>query len=103
MAADVDRLSSGRLVLGLGIGWSEREFRQLGMPFRPTAERQEVLEETIAIVRGLWGSAPFSFRGKHYQVNEANVPPGPVQSPWVPIMIAGAGQAGDASAGRPVR
>jgi alkanesulfonate monooxygenase SsuD/methylene tetrahydromethanopterin reductase-like flavin-dependent oxidoreductase (luciferase family) len=92
MAADVDRLSGGRLVLGLGIGWVEREFRQLGIPFPPASERQEVLEETLAIVRGLWGAEPFSYRGRHHRVDEANVLPGPVQRPRVPIMIAGGGE-----------
>jgi alkanesulfonate monooxygenase SsuD/methylene tetrahydromethanopterin reductase-like flavin-dependent oxidoreductase (luciferase family) len=94
LAADVDRLSNGRLVLGLGIGRSADEFQQLGLPFPRVAERQQALEETIAIVRGVWGERPFSYTGKHFQVHEVRVTPGPVQQPHVPLLIAGEGERG---------
>src|SRR5258708_956397 len=63
-AADVDRLSRGRLVLGLGIGDDAREFEQLGLPFPPSVERHEALEESIEIVTRLWGGQPVDYRGK---------------------------------------
>ena len=94
MAADVDRLSDGRLVLGLGIGDNEPEFARLGIPLPPPSERQQVLDETIQIVRGLWGAEPFTFEGRHFRVEEAYVRPGPVQQPYVPLLIAGGGERG---------
>src|SRR5579872_5204557 len=75
MAADVDRLSNGRLILGLGIGDAAEEFAQLGLPFRGVRERQQVLEETIQIVRGLWGEAPFTYEGTYSQVRNTTISP----------------------------
>jgi alkanesulfonate monooxygenase SsuD/methylene tetrahydromethanopterin reductase-like flavin-dependent oxidoreductase (luciferase family) len=92
MAADVDRLSRGRLILGLGIGNHEKEFTKLGIPFLPVRERQEALAETLEIVEGLWGSTPFTYTGKHFQVHEATIRPGPVQQPHVPVLVAGGGE-----------
>lgn len=92
MAADVDRLSSGRLILGLGIGNHEKEFTKLGIPFLPVSERQEALAETLHIVKGLWRGIPFTFSGKHFQVSDATLRAGPVQQPHVPVLLAGGGE-----------
>ena len=79
MAADVDRLSEGRLVLGLGIGWQADEFEQLAIPFPPVPERQRALEEVVHILRGLWSGEPFSYGGRHFRINNARFPAPPVQ------------------------
>ncbi|HWE63611.1 MAG TPA: LLM class flavin-dependent oxidoreductase [Chloroflexota bacterium] len=92
LAADVDRVSNGRLILGVGIGDDTHEFAQMHIPLPPARERQEALEETIQIVRGLWDQAPFTFSGKYFQVAEAPFAPRPVQQPHVPILIAGGGE-----------
>jgi len=92
MAADVDRISGGRLILGLGIGDSAPEFQRLGIPLPPVPERQRALDETIAIVRGLWGSEPFTFAGGQFQVTDGQTVPGPIQQPYVPLLIAGGGE-----------
>jgi alkanesulfonate monooxygenase SsuD/methylene tetrahydromethanopterin reductase-like flavin-dependent oxidoreductase (luciferase family) len=106
LAADVDRVSEGRLVLGLGGGNHAREFAKLGIPFPGTAERLSAVEETVRLVRGLWGGEPLSVEGEHFRLHSANVHPGPVQQPHVPLLIAGGGekvtlrqvaQSGDAS------
>jgi alkanesulfonate monooxygenase SsuD/methylene tetrahydromethanopterin reductase-like flavin-dependent oxidoreductase (luciferase family) len=91
-AADVDRLSGGRLTLGLGIGDAPGEFEQMGLRYPPVPERQRALDDTIAIVRGLWGEQPFSHEGELATLRDANVRPGPVQQPRVPLLIAGGGE-----------
>lgn len=91
-AADVDRLSGGRLILGLGVGDDEPEYRQLGLPFEPIRQRQRQLEEYVQIVRGVSTNPTFTFSGEFYRVDEARVVPGPVQQPHVPLVIAGGGE-----------
>jgi alkanesulfonate monooxygenase SsuD/methylene tetrahydromethanopterin reductase-like flavin-dependent oxidoreductase (luciferase family) len=92
LASDLDRLSNGRLMLGLGIGWDAPEFAELGLRFPPVKERQAALEEAIAIIEGSWGEEPFSFSGDHYSVANVAIRPRPVQQPRPPLMIAGAGE-----------
>jgi alkanesulfonate monooxygenase SsuD/methylene tetrahydromethanopterin reductase-like flavin-dependent oxidoreductase (luciferase family) len=91
-AADVDRVSGGRLVLGLGIGDDVPEFTQMGLTFPSIRDRQEALEETIEIVHGLWSGNPFTFDGKHFQVKDATLRSLPVQEPHIPILIGGGGE-----------
>jgi len=91
-AADVDRLSGGRLVLGIGAGWDRGEFDEMCEPFPPTPARLETMEETLQIVQGLWRGEPFTFEGKHRQVRNAMLRKLPVQQPYVPILIAGGGE-----------
>ena len=91
-AADVDRLSNGRLVLGLGIGDAHDEFAQMGIPYPPAPVRQQGMEETIAIVRGLWSGRPFEFTGAQWSVKTDGSFLGPVQEPYVPILLAGGGE-----------
>jgi len=92
MAADVDRLSNGRLVLGLGIGDAPDEFAQMGIPYPPAPVRQRGMEETIRIVRGLWSGQPFEFSGEQWSVEADGSFLGPVQQPYVPILLAGGGE-----------
>ena len=93
-AADVDRLSGGRLVLGVGIGDLPEEFAAMGIDYPPVPVRQRAMEETIRIVRGLWGSEPFRFDGEVFRAGNDG-PHGflpPVQQPRVPILLAGGGE-----------
>jgi alkanesulfonate monooxygenase SsuD/methylene tetrahydromethanopterin reductase-like flavin-dependent oxidoreductase (luciferase family) len=91
LAADFDRISDGRLLLGLGIGWNIEEFAQLGMSFPSIWDRQQALEEYLAIVGGVWGSQPFTFEGTHWRTEGGHITPGPLQS-RPPLIIAGAGE-----------
>jgi alkanesulfonate monooxygenase SsuD/methylene tetrahydromethanopterin reductase-like flavin-dependent oxidoreductase (luciferase family) len=92
LAADLDVLSGGRLVLGLGIGWFPSEFRALGLPMPPVPARHAALEEAVRIVEGVWGAEPFSFAGEHYRVEAVRVEPPPVQRPRPPLLIGGSGE-----------
>lgn len=91
MAADVDQLSNGRLVLGLGLGDSSAEFASMGLRWPPMRERQEVLHETIDITYGLWAGQPFTYHGRHFQVEGAQLQAPPLQQ-RVPLLIAGGGE-----------
>jgi F420-dependent oxidoreductase-like protein len=92
--AEVDAMSAGRVELGLGAGWFDAEHTAYGIPFPPIKERFERLEEQLAIITGLWDTAPgqtFSFEGRHYQVKDSPALPKPVQSPHPPVIVGGAG------------
>jgi len=91
-AADVDRVSNGRLVLGIGIGDDVPEFNQMCLPFPAVKERQQALEETLDIIQGLWQGAPFTYVGEHFRVQAATLSPSPVQEPRIPILIGGGGE-----------
>ncbi len=93
-AADVDRISGGRLVLGVGIGDDVPEFAELGLPFERTGARQRAMEDTVRVVQALW-------RGEHVTGPDgtggqlAGAPgcgTGPVQEPHVPVLIGGGGE-----------
>jgi alkanesulfonate monooxygenase SsuD/methylene tetrahydromethanopterin reductase-like flavin-dependent oxidoreductase (luciferase family) len=92
LAADLDQMSQGRLILGLGGGWDANEFANFGMPFPPVRERQEALEETITIIRGAWGAEPFTLHGRYFSTTGAQVTPLPLQQPCPPLLIAGGGE-----------
>jgi F420-dependent oxidoreductase-like protein len=91
--AQVDAMSGGRVELGLGTGWFEAEHTAYGVPFPPTGERFDRLEEQLEIVTGLWGTPVgerFSYSGKHYTLTDSPGLPKPVQRP-VPIVVGGSG------------
>ncbi len=92
LAADLDNLSGGRLMLGVGIGWLQPEFHAFDVPFAPASARYAALVEALAIVEGVWGPEPFSFAGEHYRVEALRVNPPPVQEPRPPITIGGNGE-----------
>lgn len=77
MADTVDRLSGGRLVLGLGAGGSDMEFRAFGLPVRPPRERIDAFEEALEVVHRLWTEPSVTFEGRHYSVREASLEPRP--------------------------
>jgi alkanesulfonate monooxygenase SsuD/methylene tetrahydromethanopterin reductase-like flavin-dependent oxidoreductase (luciferase family) len=75
----------------MGMGDLPKEFQQLGLPYLSVRERQEVLEETVQVVKELWQAKPVTFKGQHLQI-QAQLPFGPVQQPAIPILIAGGGE-----------
>jgi alkanesulfonate monooxygenase SsuD/methylene tetrahydromethanopterin reductase-like flavin-dependent oxidoreductase (luciferase family) len=85
----LDHLSGGRLILGIGLG--SDTFGEISAFDGPLNHqiRAELLDEGLAIVTGLWSGMPFSFWGKHYRVRPVQFLPTPLQSPRIPIWIAG--------------
>jgi F420-dependent oxidoreductase-like protein len=88
----LDVLSGGRAELGIGAAWYEREHRGLGVPFPPTAERFERLEEALQICLQMWSDDDGRFQGRHYQLEETICRPQPVSQPRPRIMIGGSGE-----------
>ncbi|HEX6310925.1 MAG TPA: TIGR03560 family F420-dependent LLM class oxidoreductase [Acidimicrobiia bacterium] len=78
-AAGIDVISGGRLVLGVGAGWYEREYRAYGWEFLSPRERLRVLEETIVVVKRLWTEETVSFEGRHLRFDGAYCEPKPIQ------------------------
>jgi F420-dependent oxidoreductase-like protein len=91
MAATVDHLSAGRVVLGLGSGWQENEHRQYGIPYFDTGERLARLDEACQVIKSLYTETKSDFDGKYYQLKEASLEPKPVQKP-LPLLIGGGGE-----------
>jgi F420-dependent oxidoreductase-like protein len=92
--AQVDAMSGGRVELGLGAGWFDREHSSYGIPFPPFGTRFEMLEEQLAIITGLWRTPvgdTFDFEGSHYQVKESPGLPKPQQAGGPPIVMGGWG------------
>jgi F420-dependent oxidoreductase-like protein len=93
VVSTLDVLSEGRAALGIGAAWYEREHHGLGVPFPPTAERFERLEETLQIALQMWdpdNDGPYE--GRHYQLAETLCRPAPVSRPHPPILIGGTGE-----------
>ncbi|MDX1431065.1 MAG: LLM class F420-dependent oxidoreductase [Gammaproteobacteria bacterium] len=88
--AEIDCLSGGRFVFGIGVGWFEEEFEVLGQNFRNRGARTN---EALELMRALWAPDPVSFAGKHYKVADARFSPKPVQRPGPPIWVAGGSEA----------
>src|SRR5215472_2295751 len=85
-AASLDRLSSGRLTLGVGVGWSREEFSALGVPFQHRAARTA---EYVAAMRTLWRNDVASYDGKFVSFNSIRVNPKPVRDRRIPIVVGG--------------
>ena len=77
MAETLDRLSGGRLILGLGGGGSDEEFRAFGLGVRSPKDKTDGLEEAITVIRGLWSEPSFTFEGRLYQTETAELEPKP--------------------------
>ena len=95
-AATVDHISGGRIELGLGAGWMEREHRAYGFPFPETSRRLAWFAEQLEIVHRLWTEERVDFRGTYYTLDDAPAQPKPVQEPHPPILVGGSGTRGTA-------
>ncbi|MDO8478427.1 MAG: LLM class F420-dependent oxidoreductase [Candidatus Rokubacteria bacterium] len=92
MAANVDIISGGRLICGMGAGWQENEHTAYGMPFYTVGERLQRLDEACQVLNMLWTQERSTFKGKYYQLDDAPLMPKPVQKPRPELMIGGGGE-----------
>ena len=91
MAASLDHISGGRLVLGLGAGWQENEHRAYGIDYYTVGGRLKRLEEACEVIKSLFHKRSTTFSGKYYTLEDAPLEPKPLQNP-LPLMIGGGGE-----------
>ncbi|MGO9821281.1 MAG: TIGR03560 family F420-dependent LLM class oxidoreductase [Solirubrobacteraceae bacterium] len=89
LVTTADHISGGRVALGLGAGWHDREHEAYGFEFADTRTRMDVLEEQLQVVLGTWGDERFSFAGEHYTLTDLEAEPKPVQRPHPPLIMGG--------------
>ena len=85
-AATVDQASGGRFIMGVGVGWDEEEFKNLGLPFK---ERGRQTDEYLRIIKTAWSADQPSFSGKYMNFSGATFAPRPVQTPGPPLWVGG--------------
>lgn len=90
-AVTVDHATGGRLVLGIGAGWFEREHTAYGLPFYTTAERARRLGEAVEILKALFTRERTTYAGKYYTLTDAPFEPKSLQKPHPPILVGGMG------------
>ena len=91
-AITLDHATGGRFDLGIGAAWYESEHRRLGIPFPPTGERFDLLEDTLEIMNRLFTGERVSYSGHRVSLQDAQMQPLPVQSPRPPVWIGGQGR-----------
>jgi probable F420-dependent oxidoreductase len=96
IATTIDHLSTGRLILGIGVGWMEEEFAAMNAPFK---ERGKVSDEQLTLLKQLWTEEHITFRGTYYQADDIAFNPKPYQKPRVPIWVGGEGKPAQRRAG----
>jgi probable F420-dependent oxidoreductase len=97
IATTIDQLSTGRLILGVGVGWMEEEFAAMNAPFK---ERGKVSDEQLTLLKRLWSEEHITFRGKYYNVDDIAFNPKPYRKPRIPIWVGGEGKHARRRAGR---
>lgn len=92
MVATVDHVSNGRVILGIGAGWYEREHTAYGIPFSTASVRAHQLVEAVQVIKMLFTQDNSNFNGKYYQLKDAPFSPKTMQKPHPPILIGGMGR-----------
>jgi F420-dependent oxidoreductase-like protein len=93
MAATIDQISNGRLILGIGAGWFQREHEAFGWEFPGVKERCDRLEEAVELIKMLFtADGPINYDGQYYKLKDAYFSPPCTQKPHLPIMIGGNGE-----------
>jgi F420-dependent oxidoreductase-like protein len=89
MSSTLDRISNGRMEIGIGAGWLKSEFDAFGIPFADAATRIESLREAIQIIKSMWTQDKTTYKGKFHSVNSVYNNPKPVQKPHPPLWVGG--------------
>ena len=97
IATTIDQLSTGRLILGIGVGWMEEEFAAMNAPFK---ERGKISDEQLTLLKQLWSEEHITFHGRYYNVKDIAFLPKPHRKPRVPIWVGGEGKYAQRRAGR---
>lgn len=92
ITSTLDRISNGRLILGLGAGWQRSEYDAHGYPYPSNVERLDQLHDGIKVIKAMWTQEEPSYRGRYFSIEKAYNYPRPVQKPHPPIMIGGSGK-----------
>jgi len=92
MAATLDNITDGRVIVGLGSGWFEMEFSGYGFDFPPLPTRLRQLDEAAALMKQMWTEEQPSFAGKEFHTASVYCEPKPVRKPHPPILIGGGGE-----------
>jgi F420-dependent oxidoreductase-like protein len=87
----VDQVSGGRVELGIGAGWWEREHEAYGFAMPAVGQRMDMLEEQLQIIGAHWAEGPFSIEGVYYSARQLDARPKPVQQPRPPLILGGKG------------
>jgi len=90
MAANLQAMSGGRFILGIGAGWHDEEYRGYGYEFHSAGVRIEQLDEAVQVIRAMWTQSPATFKGKYHSIENAECQPQP--DPPIPILIGGSGE-----------
>jgi probable F420-dependent oxidoreductase len=97
IATTIDQLSTGRLILGVGVGWMEEEFAAMNVPFK---ERGRISDEQLSLLQKLWTEEHITFHGQYYNATDIAFLPKPYRQPRVPIWVGGEGKPAQRRAGQ---
>jgi probable F420-dependent oxidoreductase len=97
IATTIDQLSSGRLILGVGVGWMEEEFAAMNVPFK---DRGRISDEQLTLLKKLWTEEHITFHGQYYNATDIAFLPKPYRQPRVPIWVGGEGKPAQRRAGQ---
>lgn len=91
LAVTADHISGGRVELGIGAGWWEREHEAYGIDLPEVGPRVDALEEQMELIRRYWEEGPFNYAGRYYRAKNLDPLPNPVQQPRLPLILGGKG------------
>ncbi len=92
ITSNLDVISGGRLIWGIGAGWYQHEFKGYGYEFPSAADRIRIMKETVEIVKAMWTEDSVDYEGRHFTLRGAQCDPKPLQKPTPPILIGGGGE-----------
>ncbi len=92
ITSNIDVISGGRLIWGIGAGWYEHEFTGYGYDFPKASDRIRVLRETVEIVKAMWSEPDVSYAGRYFTLEGAQCDPKPLQQPHPEVLIGGGGE-----------